>query len=168
MPSRVRGASDSNLPVPLLLEHSACLATRRSTRRASLQGSPGREGAGRGGKWRYRKGECGLTAPPPHTHTKKRTAAFREDKSLSSSKYLLLSGPPMTGQQEGCEKPKTSRNLHGALPQAIFPHPWGSRTLAPWGQSVSPAPDHGRPSLNPLAPTLARGAWETFTRRRHS
>lgn len=85
------------------------------------------------------KGECGLTS------WKEQQPSGR--MSFSQAPSIC---PPMTGQQEGWKKPKASRNPRGALPQATFPHPWGSRTQAPrLGQSVSPAPRSRRPNEQP-------------------
>lgn len=63
------------------------------------------------------RGECGLTSQRE-----------QQPSGRTSPSQVPSICPPMTGQQEGWKKRKTSRNLLGALPQATFPHPWGSRT----------------------------------------
>lgn len=68
----------------------------------------------------------------------------------------LFSWPLMTGQQEGWRKPKSSENLPGAPPQAIFPHPWGSRTPAREPRALAGSANlHS--SVQPQPPRAKRG-----------
>lgn len=58
-----------------------------------------------------------------------RTGLLGQD-SLKSQSSSLLSGPPHDGTVRKLEETETSGNLPGDPPQALFLHPWGSRTPA--------------------------------------